>query len=272
MNHVQTRGGETALVEITDESTRFHYTWQKTEDYRRRFGYWNYHAAYGTTFMYAGEGGVVTTAGAGLTILSESGDWVDVPPALVETGTSRVSALVHANPNFQIWALDTDRFGLSKFTDPIDADIPLDAHLVLRRLWSLLRQERRAHPSVAEMCRAIPQQVLESSEKLAAAEHRTSRLPPGMGNGWDWPSEAWLQRLKATGMEPDDISPVVKYVDGKWMRALTERMYEDWKSKLPEWPREAMLQVAKEIVEERGRQLAGMTDAMNRFTRAVYSS
>src|SRR5437763_8828458 len=52
MNRVRTRTGETALVEITDESTRFHYTWQKSVDYRRRFGYWNYHAAHGTSFLY----------------------------------------------------------------------------------------------------------------------------------------------------------------------------------------------------------------------------
>src|SRR4051794_19350108 len=33
MNRVQTRTGELALV---DGSTRFHYTWHKTVDYRRR--------------------------------------------------------------------------------------------------------------------------------------------------------------------------------------------------------------------------------------------
>jgi len=66
MNLVHTRTGETALVAVTDESTRFHYTWQKTEDYRRRFGCWNYRADYGTSFMFAGEGGVVNSAGAGL--------------------------------------------------------------------------------------------------------------------------------------------------------------------------------------------------------------
>ena len=73
MNLVRTPTGETALLDITDESTRFHYTWQKTEDYRRRFGYWTYHAAYGTSFLFAGEGGMVSTAGAGLRVLTELG-------------------------------------------------------------------------------------------------------------------------------------------------------------------------------------------------------
>src|SRR3974377_2000033 len=38
MNLVQTRTGESALVEIADESTRFSYTWQKTKTYRPPFG------------------------------------------------------------------------------------------------------------------------------------------------------------------------------------------------------------------------------------------
>jgi hypothetical protein len=38
-----------------------------------------------------------------------------------------------------------------------------------------------------------------------------------------------------------------------------------------EWPMKAMRTVAKEIMVERGRQLAGMTDAMNRFVAAVLS-
>jgi hypothetical protein len=272
MNHVQTRGGETALVEITDESTRFHYTWQKTEDYRRRFGYWKYHAAYGTTFMFAGEGGVVNTAGAGLKILTESGDWVDVPSALVESGTARVSALVHSHPNFQIWALDVDRFGLTEIAEPDDSVMPSNAHQVLRRLWSLLQQERRCHPNVSEMCRAIPQQVLASCEKLAAVEQLAAQRAPGMGKGWDWPSDRFLEQLQAAGMEPGEISLVVKYINVKQTRRLTAKMYESWKNASPEWPKEAMLRVAQEIVEEQGQQLAGVTDTMNRFVRAVFSS
>ncbi len=65
MSLVRTRTGETALVEVTDQSTPFHYTWQKTEDYRRRFGHWNYHAAYGTSFLFAGEGAWSAPPGRG---------------------------------------------------------------------------------------------------------------------------------------------------------------------------------------------------------------
>jgi hypothetical protein len=104
MNHVRTRTGELALVEVTDASKQFHYTWQKTVDYRRRFGYWNYHASYGMAFMYAGEGGVVSTAGAGLKILTDTGDWVTVPPELADKGTALVNAIVHPTVNVHMWA------------------------------------------------------------------------------------------------------------------------------------------------------------------------
>src|SRR5207244_11572981 len=117
-NHIHAGMGETALEEITDERTHFHYTRQKTEEYRRRFGYWNYHAEYGTSFLYAGEGGVISTAGAGLTVLTESGDWVSVPPDLAEKGTALVSVLVHPSPNITIWALDPAPLGLSPLPAP----------------------------------------------------------------------------------------------------------------------------------------------------------
>src|SRR6516164_1707302 len=120
MSLVRTRTGETALVAVTDESTRFHYTWQKTEDYRRRFGHWNYHASYGTSFLFAGEGGVVSSAGAGLKVLAESGDWAGLPADLAGRGTALVSALVHPCPNFTIWAMDPQRFGLPKVPEGED--------------------------------------------------------------------------------------------------------------------------------------------------------
>src|SRR6516164_3924843 len=142
MSLVQTQGGETALVEITDESTRFHYTWQKTEDYRRRFGHWNYHAGYGTSFLFAGEGGVVSTAGAGLKVLAESGDWLAVPAHLAGRGTALVSALVHPSPCLGIWARDPERFGLAEVPEAEDDGFPPGANPVLRRLWRVIQANR----------------------------------------------------------------------------------------------------------------------------------
>ena len=79
MNRLHARTGEVSLIEVTDASTRFHYTWQTTVDYRRRFGHWNYHATYGPSVMIAASNGVIHTAGAGLKILTDAGDWATVP-------------------------------------------------------------------------------------------------------------------------------------------------------------------------------------------------
>lgn len=54
---------EVVFVDNTDESSQFHYTWQTTEAYRRRFGFWNYEAPYVTSFRYQSIEGEVDTAG-----------------------------------------------------------------------------------------------------------------------------------------------------------------------------------------------------------------
>lgn len=85
---------EVAFVDNTDESEKFHYTWQTTEAYRRRFGFWNYEAPYGRSFQFDSAEGVVDTAGSGLTILSPDGDWLPVPELLTRAGTAPLSALM----------------------------------------------------------------------------------------------------------------------------------------------------------------------------------
>jgi hypothetical protein len=269
MNHVHTRTGETALVEITDESTRFHYTWQKTEDYRRRFGHWNYHADYGTSFLFAGEGGVVSTAGPGVKILTQSGDWVSVPPALAEKGTAQVSALVHPCPNFHIWGDDPARFGLTDAPDPQDARFRPPAHFVLGCLWTLLQRGRLAQPSLSEVCESVPPQAMELVRRSLAEPPQPVWLWP-TGSGWDWPDESWLEQLRAAGVEAGLLPPVVKYVESERLRSLTAGMYRRRTQRSPEWPITAMVTLVGAIMEERGRQLAAMTAAMGRFVRGVF--
>ena len=57
--------GAVTFVDNTDDSDKFHYTWQTTESYRRRFGSWNYDARSGSSFLYQGTEGIVDTPGAG---------------------------------------------------------------------------------------------------------------------------------------------------------------------------------------------------------------
>ena len=95
MNLVVTPTGELAMVDITDQSNRFHYTWQATADYRRRFGHWNYLARYGTSFIFASDGGSVNSAGVGAAVLDEEGNWIAVPQPLLEVGKAEVNAFMH---------------------------------------------------------------------------------------------------------------------------------------------------------------------------------
>ena len=192
MNYVRTPTGETALVEITDESNRFHYTWQKTEDYRRRFGYWNYHAHYGTTFLFTSDGGMVNTTGVGLKVLTETGNWVSVPSELTQKGTVLVNAFVHPCPNFVIWESDLKRFGLSDIPKPEEANIPLQANPLLSHLWSVLQQDSRGYPSFSEIKELILPQVLEEIKGPVEKRHLSLWLSP-TDSGWDWPDENWLE-------------------------------------------------------------------------------
>ncbi len=71
--------GEVALQEITDESTRFHYTWQTTADYRRRFGHWDY------------------TMDKGASISDGDGNRIAVPRSFLKAGRADVNAFMHEN-------------------------------------------------------------------------------------------------------------------------------------------------------------------------------
>jgi hypothetical protein len=269
MRLVRTGTGETALVEVWDERTRFHYTWQKTADYRRRFGHWAYHAAYGTSFLYAGEGGVVDSAGAGLRVLTESGDWAAVPPALAGKGTALVNAFVHPCPNFVIWELAPARYGLPEVAGPEAAGLPATARPVPRRLSAVLDEDGRAWPGPSEVVAALPPPVLEAVRRSAAG--RPGPDPLGSHErDWDWPDEGWLEALRAAGVGAELVPWVVKFFDGEELRSLAEKMYRDRADESPGWPAGARRELVKAIAEERGRQLAAMTEAMGRFADAVY--
>ena len=87
------------IASVTDNvegQSGLHYTWQTTDNYRRRFGHWNYDAPYGKGLMYASDMGVVDTAGSGLNVAdADSTCWLEIPPGLTEAGTALVSALMY---------------------------------------------------------------------------------------------------------------------------------------------------------------------------------
>jgi hypothetical protein len=82
--------------------------------------------------------------------------------------------------------------------------------------------------------------------------------------------------VRASGVEAGLISAVVKYTEVERLRPLMVQIYPirtpTWRDESQQWPDEGMVKVVEAISEERGRQLAAMTDAMSRFVRAVFSS
>jgi hypothetical protein len=106
--------GEIRFEDIVDEGTRFHYTWQLTETYRERLGYWNYLAPYGTHFLIPRGQDVIDTRQSGDTrerpaILVPEVGWIGLPDSLVQAGRADVSALVHEARDVGIyWALEVE--------------------------------------------------------------------------------------------------------------------------------------------------------------------
>jgi len=253
MNLVQTRTGETALVEITDEKSRFHYTWQTTVNYRRRFGHWNYQSNHAPTLMFQEAGGVVNTAGKGLTILTESGDWVFVPPDLVEAGMALVNAFVHPSPNLRIWADRLERFGLSWPTTSFST-----RQDQLELLSTVIQHELAGRVSLARLVESVSEDMLELVKRSCAKE---SDVASQWGiNTWDWPDDQLLNQLQSGGLNERLVSAVIKYtVVFKYLSPLEEKKND------------AMSRLSVALAEERGRQLMAMTDAMSRFQEASAS-
>jgi hypothetical protein len=186
---VHTDAGEVALVDISDDSPRFHYTRMTTQEYRRRFGYWNYHAPYGTSFLFAGEGGVVSTEGPGLKILRDAGGWARVPRDLIEAGTAHVSAVAYGySPSaISIWASHPDGFGLGEIGDARRAEQQPTWEEALHSLSRVLREECSGPP----LRERLPPLALESLQTLLAGAPRML--------GSDWPDEGWLDHLRSSG-------------------------------------------------------------------------
>ncbi len=254
MSNVQTATGEMALLPITDESTRFHYTWQKTEDYRRRFGHWNYHAPYGSGVYLLERGTLVGTQANRLTILTNGGDWVSVPPDLSEKGTSLVSAMVHSMPSFNIWAGNPKRFGLPE----LSPEAKFDSQEFQSALQAVL--DKCTGPRVSDLVTSIPSQLLESCKTLTKV-----RGFLGIEGAWDWPDDEWLEQRLAEGISAPLVSILVKYLDLRSQGMTAERMFG--KMLRERW---GTTDVFVRIAEERGRELLAMTTAMNQFADAIY--
>jgi len=141
----------------------------------------------------------------------------------------------------------------------------------LHKLWSVVLENRCAHSHFVEVDGLIPLNLLESSGHPVTGQSDALSLWP-MGAAWDWPGESWLEELRAGGVEEKHLSSAIKYVEVQQMRSLIEKSDRQTQDELSEWPTEAVRTLMGEIIAERGRQLAAMTDAMGRFIEAVFDS
>ena len=240
--------GEVTFVDRTDASEKFHYTWQTTESYRRRFGFWNYDAAYGRSFQFSGEGGMVDTAGAGQRILAPDEAWLEVPENLTEAGTALVSSLIYS-PSWRADASDLARRESEArnsfaFLSPRDG-LRSDLEYIEKLIGTL-------PGNIAEPLRALRSLWMdEGFQREKADAHRAQNEMYRKAFASDLPFDEVI--------DPETSSA---------MHAETKEAWEKTASRRKE--RVLMEPMLSAIDRERERQVAGMRAAMNRFVEMLH--
>lgn len=164
---VSVSDSQVRFVDRTEKSAKFHYTWDTTQAYRDRYGFWDYEASYGATFRYQTGEGVVDTAGPGLKVLAE-GRWLPIPEDLMHRGTALVSAAMwNSTPEERIrcmfrvrWPFDRAE-GLEELLrlEELLPSLPKGVAAALSDLLALWKRDdyeperARAYHSFDEFCR-----------------------------------------------------------------------------------------------------------------------
>jgi hypothetical protein len=238
-NYVVTSTGEHLMVDVTDESVQFHYTWQTTATYRRRFGHWNYNAPYGNGFMFAADGGIVDTAGIGPSVLDQIGNLLSVPASALMVGTANVNAYVH--PMHDWWLLRDPvalRESLLSFADATTT--PAAPPDVLNVEWiaaveSRLARLRKNHPDVSVL--------IWGDDKLYDDE--------------------WESHLRSLGATSTEVWNALALLQWRLVAETTA-------TPLPTPPKD--LDVLPLYARERNRQLTDMWEAMRNVSELTYGA
>ena len=245
---VRVSDDEVAFVDNVDEKDAFHYTWQKTASYRRRFGHWNYHAPFGTSFQFQREEGVVDTAGTGLMILFEEAGWAEVPKRLALAGTALVSALMyamHRPEHAKPFAFEVE----SPFMHPPRA---VRSELVRQSAPSSTLPE-----GIAGVARKL--EALWDSENYRLEKVETYRALNELHSKTS-------AECTATNRTWDEV------LDPEVGRAVYERTQSAWEKTESRRKERALLASTVEAIErERQRQIAGMVSAMNQFIETLHN-
>ena len=241
---------EVTFVDYTDESEKFHYTWQTTETYRQRFGFWNYEAAYGTSFRYRSNEGGVDTAGSGLRILSAVGERRTVPEPLVRAGTALVSALMW-HPGWHSEAVKMRQFEREMWISCI-----LLVHLPFR---GVMYEQNREW--LKEVLPLLPDDIASALRALLAL----------------WMSDAYQRELAETHRAHDEYCKALKRPEPASTASpgfiLLQQCREKWEMTAPRREERTLLEpLIAALDRERERQLQLMVRAMNRFTATLHAA
>jgi hypothetical protein len=231
-NLVNTQTGEQAMVEVTDESSRFHYTWQTTETYRRRFGHWNYFANYGSSSLFASDSGTETTERGGPSILDVNGNWFRIPTAVLAVGTAEINAFVHPHPWPQLFKnQDVVRQALSGRADETRQHLEKQLRLVSDR----------------------PRSAVE--DHLRETLGRSSDVRLWSWNDFGWLNEDWEPHLRSIGATDGDIEAAFALFQWRLLEETT--CSSDRRGDLSD--------LGVLFALERHRQMTDMWRAMRRF-------
>ena len=229
---VRVSDDEVEFVDNVDEKEAFHYTWQTTESYRRRFGHWNYHAPYGRSFVYQREQGVIDTAGTGLMVAFDEAGWTEVPKRLALAGTALLSAL--------IWSM----YG-SKSEKLHEMNV---------ENWVASIIEHPRTPSTHGW----------RNEQLAV-------LPPDMAEGLGSMQALWdSEDFRREYAEIHGPLHALSSTSPEWSTAY-DRAKQAWESSSSRRKERAhMAPLVDAFTRERERQITGMVAAMNQFMAALH--
>jgi len=251
-NMAHSEGGQISFVDVSADSKEFHYTWQPTAVYRRRFGFWNYQADYGTSFRYVDGDQTVDTAGAGLRILDTDTTWLEIPTSLCDAGTVLVNSLV--------WPIE-------KFIGGTVTEGLLD-------LWVLVGEERlRIRKTDESALHFLP-------SELVAAIFEYKELVEGEPYKEEKRRVFEKQnRFQDEFLKGNIIDKLFKRIRAsRWKalwkseayKTLTDEAEETWKQTSAHRKEKEIEEVIKPFLKhEQQRQIEAMVDSMNKFVEAL---